>query len=578
MIKKVKILILFLFAISILKIEFQYEQARYKPVGAEYIQFAANTEFDQQFIEYLEANDISIFRQIENLPYYYGNNLKADLIYPSDEFSIEDKLLSDQNSGVYLIDFSNAHVRYEDFQTYVEKNYNLKTVNLDQQVPDTGYKVFNRYSTPVILISLISVLLCVYIEMFKLSKEILIKTINGYSSKKIITHLVNSDIAIYLAITILSLLGYTMFSGYLSLTEIGYLSTTMLVFLMFSILVRVVMVLIFGARVTQHRKNSKLVSIAISIFYMTLTIAIISLAIVPIYKMTYNGIITINQRAQLVTNKSDYEGYYFVNEALNSDKGSNDTFEQAQENGAFIFNYIPDNNVIMTNQNYLNRFAPEFQTFTLIAPDYLEANITTYCEQEGRVECRNIKYYESVINVLSYDLAYPGKISNPIIVLSDSVQTSFVLPIKNEDILDQIEEDYKSDYTVGRQYYTIDEQIQELNVRIRNTFGQLLLFIAGFIIGLGITTQIYLQYYLEANKSKLLIKTINGEDFMKIYHQPIIIFSLVLIVSLVITDLIVKIQSLPVTPLILILLVDGLISIFTYLYINIYIQNYFEGR
>lgn len=579
MISNIKIIIVFLFVFTMLKTESLVESNISKPIGANYIQFTVDTNIDNKFLDYLEQNDIEIYRAVDGLPYYYTSDENNNIIYPFDKFSIEDKLLSTDNSGDYAVKF-NGNTDYNQMANFLKANYDLDTVNHNLEILGKIPVFFTKQTLPVMVISVIALMICIYVETSKSAKEILIQKINGYSYWRITTRLLTKDLKEYIALTLLSLILYTVYSGYLSYTELLFTLLLLVVIMSFSFVSRVIFIRLTKLPINGNTSKSKVVNALATVSCASIMLALIAFYILPVYQGIYTNIYQIVNFVKLVDAKSEYQGYYFVDEEVNM-TGDLDikTFENAMENGGFTFQVLPqDENIVQVDEGYINSFLPQLSQYSLIAPQSKFEQIENMCKNSEGPTCKNIYYYEGEQRILSYELMSPGYIYNPIILVANTVATSFILPISSEDILDEIEEDYESDYTVGRQYYDIEAYIQkEIKSIMPLVMKNIAIFIS-FIMAVLITSQLYIEYYLQRNKTEILVKVVNGISGSKIYNQLIYLYSYMLVITLIIIVIISKLFGYGVYPTLTVLLIYGLIGIISRKYINKYIENYYGGR
>lgn len=566
---------------SMLKLGFQYEVNISKPVGANFIQFTTDSNLDENFIKYLDDNGIEIEREIEGLPYFYTKQINKNIIYPFDEYSIEEKLLSSDNSGIYYMNF-NGDMDYPQLADYLKSEYDLETVNTGQVIPQRHYTFFNKYSTPLIIITTICLIICLFIETLKLSNEVLIKRINGYSDMKIIMTLCIKDVISYFIIFLLSFFVYFIYSGYLSFTEMRYALEVGLLINFISICSRVIFIKLMPKGLLKDRQGSKFARYSIVTFTIFLTVALISTFLLPIISMTHSNLHQINITTKLITNKSKYEDYYFVEDQLNNSDDGVGTFKQAMKHGGFTFTYGPSTasyNEIIVNTEYIDIFYPNLKGYTLIAPEQAEEQIQLMCESNDLYACENIFYYTGDQQVFSYDLYYPGYLKNPIVTVSnDSSGTQFVLPRSSENILEEIEQEYESDYTVGRQYTTIDQYIAKQLKSLIRSLSMYIVIVLGFICSILLINQIYIEYYLQENKREILVKTVSGIANRKIHANLIYFYACMLILNMIIILILTKLFYLGIVPLLMTIFIYLLIVIVNRRYIKKYIITYYGGR
>lgn len=581
MLKKIIIILLFLFMFSMLKLGFHHEVDISKPVGANFIQFTTDSHLDESFIKYLDDNNIEIYREIEDLPYFYTKQINKNIIYPFDEYSIEEKLLSSDNSGIYYMNF-NGDMDYPQLADYLKSEYDLETVNTGQVIPQRHYTFFNKYSTPLIIITTICLIICLFIETLKLSNEVLIKRINGYSDMKIIMTLCIKDVIFYFIIFLLSFFIYFIYSGYLSFTEIRYALEVGLLINFISICSRVIFIKLMSKGLLKDRQGSKFAKYAIVTFTIFLTVALISTFLLPIMSMTRSNLNQINITTKLIINKSKYEDYYFVEDQLNNSDDGVETFKQAMKHGGFTFTYAPSTasyNEIIVNTEYIDIFYPNLKGYTLIAPEQAEEQIQLMCESNDLYACENIFYYTGDQQVFSYDLYYPGYLKNPIVTVSnDSIGTQFVLPRSSENILEEIEQEYESDYTVGRQYTTIDQYITKQLKSLIRSLSMYIVIVLGFICSILLINQIYIEYYLQENKREILVKTVSGIANQKIHANLIYFYACMLILNMIIILILTKLFYIGVVPLLMTIFIYLLIAVVNGRYIKKYTITYYGGR
>lgn len=566
---------------SMLKLGFHHEVDISKPVGANFIQFTTDSHLDESFIKYLDDNNIEIYREIEDLPYFYTKQINKNIIYPFDEYSIEEKLLSSDNSGIYYMNF-NGDMDYPQLADYLKSEYDLETVNTGQVIPQRHYTFFNKYSTPLIIITTICLIICLFIETLKLSNEVLIKRINGYSDMKIIMTLCIKDVIFYFIIFLLSFFIYFIYSGYLSFTEIRYALEVGLLINFISICSRVIFIKLMSKGLLKDRQGSKFAKYAIVTFTIFLTVALISTFLLPIMSMTRSNLNQINITTKLIINKSKYEDYYFVEDQLNNSDDGVETFKQAMKHGGFTFTYAPSTasyNEIIVNTEYIDIFYPNLKGYTLIAPEQAEEQIQLMCESNDLYACENIFYYTGDQQVFSYDLYYPGYLKNPIVTVSnDSIGTQFVLPRSSENILEEIEQEYESDYTVGRQYTTIDQYITKQLKSLIRSLSMYIVIVLGFICSILLINQIYIEYYLQENKREILVKTVSGIANQKIHANLIYFYACMLILNMIIILILTKLFYLGIVPLLMTIFIYLLIVIVNRRYIKKYTITYYGGR
>lgn len=588
MISKIKVIIVFLFVFAMLKAEYHLESRISKPVGANYIQFTTDSAIDNKFLDYIKENDIEIYRTVQGLPYYYSSEPNKNIIYPFDDYSIEDKLLSADNSGDYAIRF-NGTTGYQQMADFLKANYDLKTVDHNLQVPeptplfsknDALPFLARKFILPVIVISLIAITLCLYVETSKSAKEILIKKINGYSGSRIISRLIIKDAISYVVISVVTLGLYTIYSGYLSFTELLFTLILIIILMLISITARITFIKLTKLTVNGGERQSKTTNLVISSISAVFTIGIITLFVFPVSIGMHSNIYQLIKLAKLVENKSEYEGYYFVEESINVMEGADDTtFANAMDNGGFTFQVIfPEYNIVQASEEYINTFFPELDGYSLIAPQSKAEELNLSCESSLDPSCENIYYYEGEQKILSFDIYMPGYISNPIISVGGGVSTSFILPISSSDIIAQIEEDYESDYTVGRQYYDIDSFITKEVKGITPFVVKNVVIFISFICSILLINQLYIEYYLQLNKTEILVKVVNGLSAPKIHSQLIYLYACMLVITLIITSAISKLLGLGVYPSLIGLLAYGLIGVVSVKYMSRYIKNYYGGR
>lgn len=579
MICKIRLIIVFLFVFTMLKTEYLFESNISKPIGANYIQFTVDTDIDSKFLNYLAQNNIEIYREVEGLPYYYTSTRNNNIIYPFDGFLIEDKLLSSDNSGDYLIKF-NGSIGYDQMANFLKTNYGLNTVNHNIEVNDKLPVFITRQTLTVIGISLAALIICIYVETSKFRKEILIRKINGYSYRNIIGGLLKTDFKEYIVITLLSLTSYTVYSGYLSCTELLFVLLLILLLISISFSSRIVFIRLTKLPIKGDESKSTIGNIVVTASCTIILIALFTFYTIPVYQGIQANMYQVSNFLKLVDTKSEYQGYYFVQESINSTEGlNNTTFENAMKNGGFTFRVFSlKDGIVQVNKEYITSFFPGLKSYTLIAPESKFDKISEYCKDSEEKLCNNIYYYEGKQSILSYDLMFPGYIDDPIISIGEVTSTDFILPTSGDDILNKIEEGYESDYTVGRQYYDIDDYIQKEVKGITPLVLKNIVIFISFMIVVLLASQLYVEHYLQRNKTDILVKVINGVSGFQIYNRLIYLFMYMLVITLIIIVIISKLFLFGIFPILIVLIIYGLIGIFNCKYINKYIENYYGGR
>lgn len=499
-----------------------------------------NVDFNQEFIDYLEENNILVYKKKENYkPFYYTNNesMEKTIEIRGTTTDIYHHLLSEGNSGTYYLDFSNSNVTFSEFQKFITENYQV-------DIYFFSYEPLPRENIMLPLVALLSLLLVIMflINSFVIKNKNMIKilTLSGQTNIYITKILVMELIfPILVSITIFVTL-------FLALSH--YFSYFLIIMSLIIIVVVVLSIIIFASILVNNAAHNtkKKTKTLLAFAYVTniiIIVVFITLGIGSFIKIIEEAKVLIN----LQINSDYYSQFYYVEGEKNSyyvataEGNSQATSEKSQsyqkklyDMGSITFDIIDEKNlVILVNENYLEFLGySELTKYDYIVPiskkeEFLDSNLPNK---------QNSFYYEVEMEINSLDYTHGAKIKNPIINV-DHIQTtggnSFVLPATIPiDLYQQVIDENYTDSTdqQGVVLHTYDEVLENQKQKFIAAIDEVLLLFIIYLMLIFIITTYLLSTFYQKNKVEINVKRLHGKKYLEPLIHNFIIMNLIIVV------------------------------------------------
>lgn len=500
------------------------------------ISIQTNSKIDNNFIEYLYDNNINIQSFPFKGPLNYTSQINNNLIYPNKEnYKIENLLLSEHNSGVYFVDLRYSTININTLIYDMNNKFNIDT-KLDEETNNYTFNPLERlkFFPLTELHHYLLFTICFLIVYYsKMKREVIIKFINGYTLKQMYIKDLKLNTTLVLIVITTTFIACTLFYKYLS-----YSTILMYLFLLiFIIILEYLFILIINFLALKSSDKRKETSSNKLLFIMKILVVIVSTSMLYNvsggFDFSFKLISSeLKSTVYLLENKELMDDYYFGSGLVGTIDTEPNTEKNLLKHGALYFTsstmwtYLPsfetNEELLLVNKNYTNKYYPNFEQYSLIAPienkEDIEYACVNYEFYDKEYVCSNKKYIEKNYTIKSLDISKLKDIKNPIVINMKNeprVTSQTILPIDTYKNLSSYEVGFNSSETQGFQFKNYNELLKShISFFIRET-SRFILSTFKLLFILFVLNLFYIDLYFEKNKYEQLSNLICGNNSSK---------------------------------------------------------------
>lgn len=498
-----------------------------------------NTKLDQELINYIEENNILIYKSDEAYPYYYRNDeFKQTTPVNATSMDVYEELLSEENIGTYYLNFEYSSVTMVEFEAFLS-SYD-SNIYFFEAIEESELSL-NRIYLAIITIMII-IIFTFKQKLIKNQNLMKYLTYNG-SFNNVYKKLILDEL-IYMLI---AMFGFII-TFFLLLENYSYY------LVISSILISVVVsLIIIGIYVIQMELEERQIKKVIktknssSKLLWSLNLLFIVLFMYVGVNAFYNFSTEVTKYVYLKNNEEIYSQFYYsfsertnyytnidqeMSQSINEDKL--DLNQLLYEQGAFQYEVDGENDYLKVDKNALEYFGlEEYTTYEYIVPlERKEEFLAT-----GFVGNKENTYYYDQEVTLHFPLDYQAMIvKQPIIIVQQEetiMGTSFVLPAtKSIDEYQAIVNEYYIDSTEqqGVVLLTYENILEEKKDIIIDGLYEVILYFILYLMIIYLINLFIIKKYYSDNKNEIRVKRVNGLNYLRPLYKKIMIIDICAIV------------------------------------------------